>query len=145
MRFFDGCFCRATKFALKRRNSGVKLLTFLKKADIIRALVGFHATLERKCICRIEANVATSKRFWRGRCSAPKAYKFAEGSRLRETAISRHDERRKNNISRCRLAVWRQLPKLFPASSTLVTCSKMKRTQMGAFSLIIFVRRLTYR
>ena len=25
---------------------------------------------------------------------------------------------------RCRLAVWRQLPKLFPASSTLVTCSK---------------------
>ena len=27
---------------------------------------------------------------------------------------------------RCRLAVWRQLPKLFPASSTLVTCSKRK-------------------
>ena len=29
-------------------------------------------------------------------------------------------------ISRCRLAVWRQLPKLLPASSTLVTCSKIK-------------------
>ena len=29
-------------------------------------------------------------------------------------------------ICRCRLAVWRQLPKLFPASSTLVTCSKKK-------------------
>ena len=27
---------------------------------------------------------------------------------------------------RCRLAVWRQLPKLFPASSTLVTCSKKR-------------------
>lgn len=27
---------------------------------------------------------------------------------------------------RCRLAVWRQLPKLIPASSTLVTCSNNK-------------------
>ena len=32
---------------------------------------------------------------------------------------------------RCRLAVWRQLPKLLPASSTLVTCSKNRQTSQG--------------
>ena len=31
-------------------------------------------------------------------------------------------------LCRCRLAVWRQLPKLIPASSTLVTCSIFRRT-----------------
>ncbi len=31
-----------------------------------------------------------------------------------------------DKVRRCRLAVWRQLPKLFPASSTLVTCSKRR-------------------
>ena len=36
---------------------------------------------------------------------------------------------------RCRLAVWRQLPKLIPASSTLVTCSKDKRPFWGVLFL----------
>ncbi len=34
---------------------------------------------------------------------------------------------------RCRLAVWRQLPKLIPASSTLVTCSTKKAPFWGFF------------
>ena len=34
---------------------------------------------------------------------------------------------------RCRLAVWRQLPKLIPASSTLVTCSKKDAFLTEAF------------
>ena len=37
-----------------------------------------------------------------------------------ENGYNRDVKRKKR---RCRLAVWRQLPKLFPASSTLVTCS----------------------
>ena len=45
-----------------------------------------------------------------------------------------------NTTCRCRLAVWRQLPKLFPASSTLVTCSKKKDVPCGAFFLFALDR-----
>ena len=50
-----------------------------------------------------------------------------------------YNEYTKIEKCRCRLAVWRQLPKLFPASSTLVTCSK-KRTgvHFGTMHLELF-------
>ena len=38
-----------------------------------------------------------------------------------------------DNLSRCRLAVWRQLPKLISAGPTPVTCSKVKAPFGGAF------------
>ena len=38
-----------------------------------------------------------------------------------------------DNLSRCRLAVWRQLPKLISAGPTPVTCSKVKAPLGGAF------------
>ena len=41
---------------------------------------------------------------------------------------------------RCRLAVWRQLPKLIPASSTLVTCSKKGRLPCEG---VLFWRKTT--
>ena len=47
-----------------------------------------------------------------------------------------------NLICRCRLAVWRQLPKLISAGPTPVTCSTWRRA-FGAFLLII--RRRTRR
>ena len=43
-------------------------------------------------------------------------------------------KKRRAQTSRCRLAVWRQLPKLLPASSTLVTCSKKTNVPTGRFS-----------
>ena len=45
--------------------------------------------------------------------------------------------RENSALCRRRLAVWRQLPKLFPASSTLVACSKIKVGRLARPTFIL--------
>ncbi len=57
----------------------------------------------------------------------------------------RYNKNAENNqrLCRCRLAVWRQLPKLFPASSTPVTCSKNKEHPSWVLLFLEIKRILT--
>ena len=47
-------------------------------------------------------------------------------------------------LCRCRLAVWRQLPKLIPASSTLVTCSINRQVSTRGLSILLIYTKYLY-